>query len=365
MKITKKKISELNRPYAIAELTFEGAPCVLVAAEGNDPCLLIDGSGRVIGQPWQGPGGVMTMEELPSKDGSFLSTQLFYSPDDASEAKLILAEPAAAAADSMGGRPGADGVSWSLRVLAEVPFIHRFGILSRGGVNYLIVCALKTGCEYDGDWRFPGTVSACVLPEDLSEFGPGHHLPLRVIKSGLLKNHGFCKLQRDGFVSALVTCEEGVFEFVPPAAPEDEWTVARLLDMPVSDARLCDLDGDGLDELCCISPFHGDTVTIHHLNDNGCYEQIWQFAEPVPFSHAIWAGTLAGTPAFVLGHREGKRDTMVITWDASAGSYNTSVIDPGAGAANVLHFVNSEGQDVIIGANRETDEAAMYIISAD
>ena len=55
-------------------------------------------------------------------------------------------------------------------------------------------------------------------------------------------------------------------------------------------------------------------------------------------------------------------------WSAAApvfenGAYKTQVIDENTGCANVLHFVNSDGQDVIVATNREIDEAAMYTFS--
>ena len=40
--------------------------------------------------------------------------------------------------------------------------------------------------------------------------------------------------------------------------------------------------------------------------------------------------------------------------------FAAEVIDEDVGAANVLHFVNTAGQDVIVAANRETDQIAMY-----
>ncbi len=40
----------------------------------------------------------------------------------------------------------------------------------------------------------------------------------------------------------------------------------------------------------------------------------------------------------------------------------TSVIDEGCGAANIYHFVK-DGKDILIAANREINEVAMYTIS--
>ena len=82
MKYQKKVISDLNLCYSLAELTYKGQHCFLVAAEKHDPCYLFDEAGTKIAEPWAGPGGVMTMQQVPEHDGQFLATHEFYSPND-------------------------------------------------------------------------------------------------------------------------------------------------------------------------------------------------------------------------------------------------------------------------------------------
>ena len=74
MKYQKKVISDLNLCYSLAELTYKGQHCFLVAAEKHDPCYLFDEAGTKIAEPWAGPGGVMTMQQVPEHDGQFLAT---------------------------------------------------------------------------------------------------------------------------------------------------------------------------------------------------------------------------------------------------------------------------------------------------
>ena len=49
MKYQKKVISDLNLCYSLAELTYKGQHCFLVAAEKHDPCYLFDEAGTKIG----------------------------------------------------------------------------------------------------------------------------------------------------------------------------------------------------------------------------------------------------------------------------------------------------------------------------
>jgi len=351
MNVEKKVIASLNKCYAMAELPCQGQHCFLVAAEKSDPCYLFAEDGTKLETVWTEPGGVMTMVKVPGADGQFLSTQRFFSPNDSKNASIIIAT-----------RKGKD--DWELRTLCKAPFVHRFGILNRNGTNYLLVCCLKSGHEYKNDWRFPGEVFATVLPSDLSVFNEDHPLALTKIKDGMLRNHGYCQIQMNGHDAAVVGCEQGTFLFTPPAAPGKDWGIEQLCGVPASDSVLLDFDGDGKLELGTISPFHGASLTIYHLDAFGSYVPRWKL--PIPeeeteFLHATWAGELCGRPAWVVGWRKGTRKTIAIT--CQDGVYQTEIIDENTGCANAMHFVNKDGKDVIVATNREIDEAAMYILT--
>ena len=58
----------------------------------------------------------------------------------------------------------------------------------------------------------------------------------------------------------MVSCENGIYQFIPPASPEGEWEITQLLDTPASDALLLDMDGDGEKELAVLAPFHGEKI---------------------------------------------------------------------------------------------------------
>ena len=119
----------------------------------------------------------------------------------------------------------------------------------------------------------------------------------------MLKNHGYCRCLENGQETALISCQEGVFQFFPPESANEPWKIHSLLDTPASDAVLIDLDGDGQKELCVISPFHGEKISIY-ANKDSQYKKVYDYPEAAEFSHAICACTLCGTPAFVFGHRK-------------------------------------------------------------
>lgn len=355
MQVEKRVISNLNKCYAMSRLTYNGKPSFLVAAEKHDPCYLFSEDGELLDTVWTEPGGVMTMTPVPGTENMFLATHKFYSPNDSKEAKIVIAQKN-------------EGEGWTIRTLCDAPFVHRFGILNRNGVNYLLVCCLKTGHDYKDDWRMPGACYGAILPEDLSSYNENNQLKLVPVQIGMLKNHGYSQIRLDGHDAAVVGCEGGVYIFNPPAAAGEQWEVKHILSIPTSDAVLMDFDGDGKLELGCISPFHGASLVIYHLDTHGNYVPQWKLDKPekdTDMIHATWACELLGKPTWIVGWRKGTKDTIAITWDKDMGTYHVDYLDRNTGCANAMHFVNSKGEDVIVGTNREIDEVAMYIVKED
>ncbi len=347
MKAVKKVIGKLNKCYSIAPLTYEGEEYFLVAAEKQDPCYLFDTEGNKVDTVWEGPGGVMSMVQVPGSNGQFLATHKFYSPNDSKEAKIVIVTPKAKG-------------DWEVRTLVELPHVHRFDIVKRNGVNYLIACALKSGHEFKEDWSMPGKVYAAVLPEDLSSFDDENQLELTVLKENMLKNHGYYRVVEDGVETSVVSADCGVFQFIPPENKDGEWEIKTLITDATSDAALVDLDEDGEKELLTLAPFHGEKIRIYKKMD-GEFKQVYEYEKTAEFTHAIYAGTLLGKPAAVVGHRKGERNLIAFTYDKEAGAYKSEILDYDCGSANVYHYMK-DGKDIIIGANREIDEIAMYEI---
>jgi hypothetical protein len=350
MKVNKKVISELDKCYSIAPLLYEGKQHFLVAAEKTDRCILFDTDGNEVDTVWTQPGGVMSMVQVPGSNGQFLATHKFYSPNDSKEAKIVIATPV-----SKG--------NWEIKTLVNLPHVHRFDIVNRNGVNFLIACALKSGHEYKDDWSMPGKVYAVALPTDLSVFDDEYQLKLKVIKDNMLKNHGYYRVMENGLETCVISADCGVFQFIPPEAEEGEWEIKELLSTPASDAVLVDLDQDGEKELAVLSPFHGDQISIYK-KVNGTFEKVYECEKPAEFTHAIYGGMLCGKPSLVIGHRKAERNLMVFTYNESEKNYQVQVIDEDCGSANVYHFEKGD-KDILISTNREINEVAMYTLEAE
>lgn len=348
LKAEKKVISNLTKCYSIAPLTYNGSQHFLVAAEKTDRCILFDPEGNEEATVWNEPGGVMSMVQVPGTNGQFLATHKFYSPNDSKEAKIVVATPT-------------ENGTWDIRTLVCLPHVHRFDIIESHGTFYLIACTLKSGHEYKDDWSMPGKVYAAELPGDLSLYNEESQLPMTVLKDGMLKNHGYYKVPMDDIQTCVISCEQGVFQFYPPANPGEDWRILSLLDTPASDAVLIDLDSDGSKELVVLSPFHGDTISIYKKIDD-VFTPVYEYPVKSPFTHAIWGGMLACGPAAIIGHRQGERNLIAFTYHKEDGCYHADILDRDCGPANVMHFTHNN-QDILISTNREIDEVARYTIT--
>ena len=347
LQVKKKVLGSLEKCYSLATLQYQGQGHFLCAAEKVNPCYLFSLDGKKEETVWDGPGGVMTMVQVPGTDGQFLATRKFYSPNDSKEASIVIVTPR-----------GKD--DWEVRTLCDLPFVHRFGLLQSGDKWYLIACALKSDHEYRDDWRFPGKVFVAELPSDLSSYNDDHQLELTMLKDGMLKNHGYYLHQDDAtHTSAVISCDGGVFQFVPPKSEGGDWDIITLTTDAASDGLLMDLNGDGEEELLTIAPFHGDTVNIYEKK-NGKFEIAYTYPEKLEFLHAIFGGDVCGQPTWIIGNRKGDRLLLAFTYEN--GAYTAQELDRGRGAANVLHYVH-DGKDILIAANRETDEIALYELS--
>ncbi len=346
MKATKNVIARLEKCYALGTFRYDGVDHIVAAAEKSDPCYTFDLQGKRCDTLWEGPGGVMTVCQVPGQP-ILMATQRFYSPNDSASAKIVYYR-------RINGE-------WVCEVLCELPFVHRFGVLERGGRYYLIACTLKSAHAFDDDWTCPGRIWVAPFPEDITQYSKANPLRLTPLLSGLYKNHGFEICRDEAGTFAVVACENGVYKVVPPEEPEGEWSWEQLLDLPSSDVLYLDFDGDGERELLVLSPFHGDTLPIHKKID-GRFAEVYRHAKRLPFLHAIWGAEIGGKVYGFIGNRDGDRDLFAIYWNGEC--YVHDMLDQGAGAANALYF-QADGKDKLLASNRETDEVAVYTLDAE
>jgi hypothetical protein len=284
----------------------------------------------------------MSIVPIEGSNGEFLAVQKFFKMFQWEEAKVVHVRPL-----GTGGYEVTD--------VLHLPYIHRFDLLTVHGRHYFIGCTLATTKNARDDWSNPGKIW-------VGEYrGPGP-LELTVLKDGLTKNHGYSRLTRNGFLSSLVTCEQGAFEVTPPQEPQGPWEVRQFMDWPISDISAVDIDGDGELEYATIEPFHGSYFRIYK-KINGTYVKVYEHPEVSEFYHVVVGTTLAGKPVFIGGCRREKQQLFYVHAASTAPlRLQAEIIDEGVGPSNI-HVMHEANRDIIVSANREIAEAALYIVT--
>ena len=345
MQYSKKVIASMPKAYAIGMFEGEDARSFVIGVEKDGPIRRFALDGTPLETVTEGPGGVMTITQVPGRKDQLLATSEFFSPNYGGDTAGIVSYTRAA-----------DG-TWSSHRICDLPYVHRFGVL-RGadGQLWLIACTIKGACrKIKNDWLTPGAVYVAKLGDSLET----ETVELTELSGCQLQNHGFWT--NEDRTLALVSTAAGVFRYVPPATADGEWSVSCLLVQPTSDICVADFDGDGKDEILTLSAFHGDTLSVWHEGDTeDTYKKVWEDPEKRDFLHAIWSGTIAGEPCAVIGNRKAGRDLFRVHF--ADGTYQIETIDHDRGPANCWVFTDGDTCRVIA-ANRETDEVALYDVA--
>ncbi|MDR0439606.1 MAG: hypothetical protein LBI59_01270, partial [Candidatus Accumulibacter sp.] len=240
--------------------------------------------------------------------------------------------------------------------ILHLPYIHRFDLLTVGGRHWFIAGTITTRKATRDDWSSPGKIW-------VGEYKGVEPLSVSVLKDGIVQNHGYSRLERDGVMRGLITGREGAFEVTPPLAPDGQWTVRQFMDWPISDITAIDIDGDGELEFATIEPFHGEYFRIYKKRD-GVFEKVFEHPEVTEFYHVVVGATLAGEPVVIGGCRRGRKQLFYVrATQASPLKLEAQVIEEGIGPSNV-YVLHEAGRDIIVAANRESSEAALYFVTA-
>ncbi len=285
----------------------------------------------------------MTLAGIPGRDNAFLGIQEFFPVFQSEGAGVVLSE-------------WVDG-QWRTRRVFDLPFIHRFEVISVEGRNFVLAAALCENKAFRDDWSKPGALYVAEIPSDLSR-----QWPLKQIMTGITRNHGMCRSRLKGRDVVLVTGAEGVFAVRVPERVQEGWVIDHLMPQEVSEAVAFDLDGDGNEEIVTIEPFHGDKLRVYKDTGSG-YSQVYE--HEIAFGHALWAGELLGKPAILVGNRGGGKDLACLRpGSADLSAFDNTEIDAGVGPTQFLVFDTPEGK-CLLSANHGAGEVALYTFSQD
>lgn len=343
MEFQKIALGEIEKCYATLGLLINGEPHLFFAGEGQGSLQVFSGEGFARRQTiWQGGGGTMSIVAVPGRPGWLLVSRGFYSMVESQGSTIEIVRYN-------------KGV-FSHQSIARLPYLHRFGLLTAAnGTRWVLAASIASHKENKEDWRHPGHLYACALPENLDE---SFQLSWAQLPGDFTINHGFCQVPAPGGDLAYVSAREGVFCVTPPAAAGEGWRIEPLLRQPVSDIAVLDIDGDGQQEIAALLPFHGNQCKVFK-NLQGRYKEIYSHPAKNDFYHTVVGGQLGGRQVFICGARKEAAQLFLLTWNAAAGTFDTQVLDEGAGPSNAA-VLNTPQRDYLLAANRMVFEAAVY-----
>ena len=340
MRFIKEKLCDVPACYAVSPIIRDERLFYAFASDDRGPCRLVDALSREAHTLWEEDGGTMSIVPLPGRNGEFLISQKFLPVFASLEAQIMRAYPE-------------EGGGWRHALWLKLPYVHRFDLLHRGEQRYFLGCILSDTLAPAADFSVPGSLVASPIDSD---FNPPD--ALKTIATGMTRNHGYWRIDRGAYSAALTACDEGIFYVEPPERAGGAWKVERILDVPASDIALCDIDGDGEEELAVIEPFHGNHFRVYKKLGHG-YEQIYEYPREIAFTHVVWGGKLLGEPVFLGGCRSMDRDFFMLRWEN--GRIVEQMIETGAGPSNIAPFA-WQGRQYILAANHGLGEVALFSV---
>jgi len=340
MEIIKHHCADLFKCYSTTAMLIEGKWHYLFATEDKGQCLDFSGDDFTQnGIVWDGPGGTMSIIPIPGKENQFLAVQEFFPTFNAPGAKIVWGEYTAA--------------GWVIHPFIDLPYVHRFDLMQRDGVTYFVAGTLATSKQDRDDWSDPGKIMVGILPASWDQ-----PMELKSVKDQLTRHHGYSRGKWDNLPASFFTADEGVFALIPPQKGHTDWRVDQLMSQRVSDIAVFDIDGDGIDELITIEPFHGNAFVIRKAVNHE-YVEVYRYPTELDFAHVVWGGKLNGIPTILGGARRLNKEFFSIRHDKEQG-YVTTVLETGFGPSNI-YVVPREGGDHILLCNREQGEAAVLV----
>lgn len=343
MRFTKRKLAAAEQGYQVTSISLLGKQCVLAAAEGTGPGLVFPVPDLTPSVLSAEPGGCMGFAPVPGRPDEVLMITEFY-PIFQSDGAGIHHYRAV------------DGFAkpWEGKRVLDMPFVHRIATVEAGGVGYLVGATVCGGKDFRDDWSRPGTVYVTRIPDDRD----GEWTAEPVIE-GIHKNHGMNVGTYEAEETIFISGTEGVFALKVPAAPGLSWDVEQIIDHEISEVFPFDLDGDGVDELAVIEPFHGETIAVYKQSGPGWHRV---FHAGLGFGHGLWAGKLAGEAGVIVGNRAGTKNLCCYRVSSvSPFGMEEIVIDAGAATTNMT-VVDLSGGQAIVASNPEHEEYALYTV---
>lgn len=343
MQIKKLIYGQLDKAYCLNFLKLKDGMAIVAASEKRGgACSRYDFATGAETPVWTDAGGTMTICQT-GDDGSFLAVQNFFMGFQAETARIVRAIPEG------------DGYR-SDSVYTELPFVHRFGLISAadGSETYLVACTVTTAKDKREDWSRPGSVL-------VSPFADASQPPKFTEIAKMHKNHGYWHGKFDGDDLLFLSGQEGLMALYPPKTKGQAFQMTCILPREISDAVAVDIDGDGQDEILAIEGFHGNHVTLNK-RVAGTWQVVYEFE--AEFAHALWAGNLLGQNSFLVSYRRNAAELLLLRMGQDGNMVRTCIAS--SIATPNIDVYQEDGKAYVVAADRsdpQSEKTVVYVLS--
>ncbi|MEZ4867191.1 MAG: VCBS repeat-containing protein [Caldilineaceae bacterium] len=263
--------------------------------------------------------------------------------------------------------PAIAGEPWVSHWIEEIPFLHRLTLFDVVGAGQpvLIVASLRGAVgEYD-EWYDPGGLWLYPLPAD--PFGPWLRYAL---DERLHLNHGLavCDVDGDGRRDLLVGARDGLLWYEPPqgnlCSPWMRWQISPH---ESSECWAADLNGDGINEILSIEPWHGNQLVLYQCPSGDLRHGPWTrtlLDDQLKRGHSLEAVDLDGDGLreIVVGYNGPGTSLLIYHQDQQTTTgWRREVIDDGLGMGQMQVLdLDGDGQLEIVATGLSTGNVRLY-----
>ncbi|MFW5995204.1 MAG: hypothetical protein ACOCRN_03755 [Spirochaetia bacterium] len=279
-------------------------------------------------------GGMMHILPVPGESGVYVAAMGMYAPFIGQRAAVYML------------RAGAEWNSeWSVEKLFDMPFVHRLGFMHVDGADHLLVATVSLGKESPDDWSRPGGLYAVNFTEAVAR----GTWELQTVTEDIYRNHGMWAGSFDGEQSLLLSGAEGLFAIRPDSGVRGGFRLDPVIEEEISEMVAVDLDGDGVDEMVVIEPFHGHRLRVYKRGGeagagdrSGRWESVWK-TEDLSFAHGLNFVQCGSRPLVLVGNRRAGMELLAFDFDGLSGNGTRYVLDEGVGPTQIEQWKSNQG----------------------
>lgn len=258
-----------------------------------------------------------------------------------------------------------DGQTWTQHFIEWVPYLHRIALVHINNQSLLLVATLQGAGSGFNEFESPGALWCYKMSND-----PNQPWEKQCIDGHLHLNHGLsvCDVDNDGRPDLLLGARNGLIWYEPPQGDPftNPWQKHIISTRESSETYAIDLDGDGINEILSIEPWHGNELVWYKATGDirsAPYER-HLIDNTLNRGHSLWGGDINndGAIEIISGYNgPGTQLNIYHPQDLDQNQWHKKQIDDGIGMGQMeVTDLNNNGHLDIVATGMSTDNVRWY-----